>query len=393
MSMLSKEELRTLTTQTKEPCISIFVATCRAGPETRQNPIKLKNLLREAEETLTASGMRAPDAQTLLKPAQELLHDQLFWQYQSDGLAIFCTPSLFRSYRLPLHFEDQVIIAPRLHVKPLLPLFANNGRFYVLALSQNAIRLLECTRDSVQEVELQEVPHSMAEALQYDDPEKEFQFFTGTPRANIPGDGASGGDRPAIFYGTGAAADDRKKDDLLRYFHRVDKGLHEQLFHNEQAPLLLAGVEYLLPIYRQANSYNYILEAGITGNPDLLKAEELHAQAWHVIEPYFQQTQQQVAENVGQDRAQGLVSTDIANIVPAAYHGRVDYLFVATDQHQWGTFDPAAGTVHLEAAPQLTNEDLLDTATIHTFLNSGTIYAVTSTDMPEIAPLVAVFRY
>jgi hypothetical protein len=33
-------------------------------------------------------------------------------------------------------------------------------------------------------------------------------------------------------------------------------------------PLLLAGVDYLLPIYREANTTHIWLDKGITGNPD-----------------------------------------------------------------------------------------------------------------------------
>ena len=42
---------------------------------------------------------------------------------------------LSRIHRLPLAFETLVVVANRFHVKPLLPLFMGNGRFYVLAFS------------------------------------------------------------------------------------------------------------------------------------------------------------------------------------------------------------------------------------------------------------------
>jgi hypothetical protein len=46
-----------------------------------------------------------------------------------------------------------VIVSERFHVKPLLPLLSGDGRFYVLALSQNEIRLLQGTRYSVEQVD------------------------------------------------------------------------------------------------------------------------------------------------------------------------------------------------------------------------------------------------
>ena len=37
---------------------------------------------------------------------------------------------------------------------------------------------------------------------------------------------------------------DERKDELLRYFQHIDRGLHA-LLREETAPLVLAGVEYL----------------------------------------------------------------------------------------------------------------------------------------------------
>ncbi len=68
--------------------VSIFLPTHRAGTETQHDPIRLKNLLRRAEERLVAKGLCAKEAEDLIEPPRELLSDSVFWRYQSDGLAI-----------------------------------------------------------------------------------------------------------------------------------------------------------------------------------------------------------------------------------------------------------------------------------------------------------------
>src|SRR5215207_2909888 len=193
MELLSRAELETLIEEPEGLCVSIFLPTHRAGAQIQQDPIRLKNLLREAEEQLLAKEFRAPEAEELLGPAWELLDDSVFRRHQSDGLAIFLSAGVFRYYRLPLNFEDLVVVADRYYLKPLLPLLAGDGQFYVLALSQNEIRLLRATRHSVSEVELEDVPQSLADTLRYDDQEKQLQFHTGTA-------GGRGG-RAAIFHG------------------------------------------------------------------------------------------------------------------------------------------------------------------------------------------------
>lgn len=386
MSLLSKLELKTLTEKREEWCVSIFMPTQRVGPEIQQDPIRFKNLLVEAEERLLTSGFRNPEAKGLLEPTQRFLQDRLFWQHQSDGLAMFLSPEVYRHYRLPLDFEDLVIVTDRFHIKPLLPLLTGDGRFYVLALSQNEIRLLQGTRYSVGQVDLENVPGSLAEALRWDDPEKRLQWHTGT--------GAKSDGRAAIFHGHGVASADDPKDYILRYFRQIDKGLSEVLA-GERAPLVLAGVDYLHPIYEEANSYPHLMDKGITGNPEELRAEELHEQAWAIVQPRFQKEQRGAATRYRQLAGTGseLASNEIEQIVPAAFHGRVETLFVALGLQRWGTFDPATNDVHLHQQAEPGDEDLLDLAAVQTFLNNGTVYAVEPEGVPAEAALAAVFRY
>jgi hypothetical protein len=369
-------------------CVSIYMPTHRAGRGIQQDPIRLKNLLGEAEDALTLSGLRTPEAQELLEPAEKLLQGSLFWQRQSDGLALFLSPGVFRYYRLPFDFDELVVVTDRFHIKPLLPLLSGDGRFYVLALSQNEVRLLQGTRYSVSEVALEGAPESLAEALRYEDPEKRFQFHTST---RTPG---GKGERPAIFHGHGVASADDPKDYIARYFHRVDEGLRD-LLQGQQAPLVLAGVDYLHPIYKEANSYPCLLDEGIEGNPEELRAEELHERAWGIVHPLLLAAQKEAAAQYRQLVSAGSeqASNDLKEIVRAAYHGRVETLFVAVGLQQWGTFDPATNAVQLHREVKPGDEDLLDFAAVQTLLNSGTVYAADSEKVPDEALLAAVFRY
>lgn len=104
------------------------------------------------------------------------MDDRPFWQHGSDGLAVFLARDLFRSYRLPIRFDELVAVSNRFHTKPLLPLLTGDGRFYVLALSQNDVRLFLCTKYSVSEVNLEGVPRSLEEALRYDEAGRPLQL-------------------------------------------------------------------------------------------------------------------------------------------------------------------------------------------------------------------------
>lgn len=383
MDLLSKEELTTLAEQQTALAVSIFMPTHRLGREVQQNPIRLKNLLAEARQQLVDRGLRSPEADQFLEPAQALVENNSFWQHQQDGLAIFITPDLFRTYRLPLPFEEQVVTNNHFYLKPVLPLLKDEGYFYILALSQNEVRLLRGTPYRVSEIEVEEMPQSLAEALKYDEPEKQLQFHTNTQNQR--------GDRPAQFFGQGGGEDD-KKERLRRYFQQIDKGL-QPLLQKEKVPLVLAGVEYLFPIYQEVNHYEHLLDPGIEGNPKLLSAEDLQARAWTIVQPFFQQAQQAAWERYEQAVNTGLTSQDIKEIVPAAHYGRVDTLFVAEGRQQWGTFDPITQAVRLHQDAEPNSEDLLDTSAIQTLLNGGTVYPLAPERMPDNSYLAALFRY
>jgi hypothetical protein len=318
-----------------------------------------------------------------MEPATNLLGAIPFWKDKRDGLALFIAPGEFRYYQLPTRFEPLVVVAHRFHIKPLL-VFMGGNEFFVLALSQNSVRLFEGSRFGLSSTDdLEGVPRSLADALKYEELIKQLQFRTGL------GVGGARGERAAMFHGQNT---DDAKDRILRYFRQIDQGLRD-LLREEQAPLVLAGVEYLLPIYKEANTYQYLLNEGITGNPEGVSLEELHRQAWALVQPYFQREQQDAAGRYRQLAGTGRTSQDPREIVPAAYHGRVEQLFVAVGRQQWGDYDPGTNRVNLHAEAQPGSFDLLDLSATQTLLHGGAVYAMEPDEVPEKALLAAIFRY
>ncbi len=218
---LSRETLKALIEQRDLASVSLYMPTHRAGSQIQEGPVRLKNLLKQAEKELLDRGMRTRNVQKLLEPAEGLVPDSLFWKYQSDGLALFLSPGSFLFFRLPLDFEELVVVNERFHLKPLLPLLTGDGHFYILALSQNEVRLLEGARHSVDSVELDDMPSSLADVVQLDESGRQLQFHTST------GSPSGAGRRPAIFHGHGETSDN--KDRILRYFRKINEGLREVL--------------------------------------------------------------------------------------------------------------------------------------------------------------------
>jgi len=393
MSALSQEQVRELSEVRERPCLSIYLPTYRAGAETLQNPIRFKNLLRHAEERLVRMGaelgLDRRDLDAFLAPARDLAGDAEFWQHQQEGLALFRSRSLFRALRLPESFDERAVVDERFHLKPLFRLLGAGGHFYILALSRNRVRLLAADRDSVRELELDnKVPRSLTEDLG----EEEVQQ---TDRGNTLGPAARGRAAGLIHHGHGAGDHDIKED-VLRFFNRVDDAL-PTLGLDRNAPLVLAGVEYELPIYREISRWPRVLEQGVTGNPDLLRPEELHQQALAIVEPTFEEELRSAAERYGNLLPKGRASSQVEEVVPAAHDGRIDTLFTARGAHFWGSYDPATREVRAvsdRGAERNGHQDLLDLAAVETLLHGGAVFSVEPAKVPAGGqPLAAIFRY
>ena len=385
-TFLSRLELESLMTPAEGAHVSLFMPTYRVGRETRQNRIRLKNLIRDAEKQLIELGYRVPDAKALLQPAEDLLGPIGTWMDSGDGLAVFLSANIARQYSLPIRLKKKLVVTERFHVKPLLPLFSGDGLFLVLALSQNEVRLLQGTRSIVSQVELENTD-SLVQKLKPDDPEAHLNWYMPSGVPGAPGRNA------AIFHGVGGGTEnDRAR--LLDYFREVDKALRS-ILSMEQAPLVLAGVEYLHALYREVSSYPHIFETGISGNPEQLSVDELHAEAWQMLRPYFQQTRQTAKERYQQLSGQNshLASEDLEKILPAALHGQVEVLFVKVGAQQWGKFDPASLQVHQVEVYQPGDEDLLDRAAVLTLRNGGTVFAVRKGQVPSRSLAAAILRY
>jgi hypothetical protein len=354
----------------------------RAGRETEQDPIRFKNLLRQAEERLLTKDMRAAQVRDLLKAPQRLLQDQAFWRHQSDGLAVFFSEDIFHFFRLPIEFAELAVISDRFHVKPLLPLLTSDGAFHILAISQNQLRLLEGTRHTVDEIDLENVPETLSETFPDGFPGKQLQFHTGTPSGS--------GNRAAVFHGHDISNDIKNR--IRQWFRTIDKQVGG-LLSVAQSPLVLAGVDTLFPLYKEVNTYPHLMDEGVPGNPEGMKPEDLHQMAWAIVEPAFKKEREAGAARYRQLAGTGQTTADVTEAVLAAHHGRIEVLFVAVGVQVWGRFDPGKDRVDVHKSPEPGDEDLLDLSAIQTLLKGGAVFAVSPEEVPDQTLIAAVLRY
>ena len=389
MTLLTKDDLVTLIESGSHSshCVSIYLPTHRQGRAIQQDRLRLRNLIGQAENGLRQRGLNQPAARAILRPARRLLRDSPFWRSRQDGLALFLSEDAFQIHRLPCGMPEFWFVGERFYIKPLLSMLTQEAGFLILALSRESVQLYQATRWSIEEVPVQEALRYIVEIGPAEEAQKQVQFHTGTQ-----GPGGQG-KRPAVFYGQGdRATEDKAK--VLRYYQQID-GRLGSILRQENLPLVLVGVEYLVSIYRQVNSYPHLRPESVSGSPERWIPAEIHTLALQVVEPVFTQARDEANSRFRKLTATGsaLASNDLRSILPAAHHGRVEVLFLASGERQWGNYHPGTGSIELHETQKTDSEELLDLSAVYTLLNDGLVYNLKPGETPALTPAAAILRF
>lgn len=379
MNLLPTSDFATLLEARPGPCVSLYF-TLPAAARTPKGATSLRHLLSQASEQLAAKGLDGTAIESLLKPLKA--YDPSFGSRPEEGVALFQAPGFTRVFHLPLAFPERCMVGDCFFLKPLLPLVASEDRFYVLALSQNEVRLLEATCRTVERPAVKGLPTSLADALGGQKTAQYLQYHTAST--------TRGGGRPAFYHGHGVGDED-VKEELRRYLRKVETAMRKFLA-GRKAPVVLAGAEPLVSLYREISGDANLAGTAISGNPEHLTDEELRDRAWRILEPAFQEQRRRAAERFGDLTGSHQVSNDVTEILPAALHGRVGTLFLACDADLWGRLD-AREKVDVHPAPEAGDEELLNATAVFSLRHGGTVYGMNQNGVPGGAAVAAVFRY
>jgi len=346
MKPFTVAELQQLLARHESPCISIFQPLHRVPAHAREDAIRFKNLLGEAERLL-ATKLSAREVAKLTAPLARLVEDGP-WGDGASGLAVFRSGDGTGHYSVPFELPERVVVADSFHVRPLIRYLQSTGRFFVLALSQNAVTLYEGNERCLKPLPTGNLPGSLSDVLQPDGPARYLSRHSGAS-------GPSGGS----FHG-GGGIEDHKKEDLERYFRAVDDALWDAL-RDEHAPLVLAGVGYYHPLFRAVSRYPHLLSEGLEGHFEHTSRKDLHERAWPIVKAELQRREQAATAEAARLRGRGLSSDDLRTVAQAAVQGRVRRLLLARGKHVWGRLDRDTGDIELHESQQdADDDDVLD---------------------------------
>ncbi|MEO0532062.1 MAG: hypothetical protein AAF266_16030 [Planctomycetota bacterium] len=388
-SHLSAEELAALAQPQDGLCVSLYLPTHRAGKDIRQDPIRLKNRIADAEARLDEFG---DEADALREPLRELRErcdleseeNQEFWRHQEDGLAILLAEGQARTLKLSVETPEETVVAHRYYVRPLIKAVGRDGEYAVVAVSRNGVRFLEGSKRGLSETEIDDLPESLR-AVVGGDEQKGFNLHS------IQNAGRAGGE-DAVPHGH---VDKDEFEALKRYFNEIAEAVDEAL-HVDPRPIVFAGVDELFPYFRDAckGTRLELADEHVAGNPDDASPEQLHEKAWPAAAACHAERAKSLIAQYREQEHGDTATSDLREIVTAAENGRVESLILESNCRAVGSYDPTQRRVQVDEADRGDGIDLVDLAAAKT-LNSGGRVTVLDADQFDFAEsgVAAVLRY
>ncbi|MGO1247130.1 MAG: baeRF11 domain-containing protein [Oceanisphaera sp.] len=368
VDMPSTDEIGDLNLMRSEACISIYLPTSPIGREIKQSRTHLNTLVKQAISQLEKTGFdKRQHIQALQDKFADLLADDEFWEHQANSLAILATPESLHTFRLANKLTDIVEVSDRFHLKPLLRAITFSHSAHILALSENAVRLIELSPDLPPRViEVPNLPSDAAEAT----------------NKLIDKDFKGSGHRPS---------GQSHKAYLTNYARKVNTALRPLLMQSQQ-PLLLAATQPLAALFRSLSS-TAILPNIITGNPEHLSETQLATAARPLLDAHYAGIIANFHQLFDTRTSQNRTTTDISSAARLATFGGIEQLLVDIDGVVNGFVDDETGEVIFDNESDAMNYGIVDEITCRAFRTGAKVMAVRKQDIPGGHDLAVIARY
>jgi hypothetical protein len=377
------EHLKPLLRDYPAPCLSLYQPTYRQFPDSQQNPVRYRNLLKDLKAAVEQKH-RGADSAALFEPFERLAEDAEFWRHPQDGIAVFGAPGFFHVEKVQREVPEIIVVNEHLYVKPLVRVFQSEDTYQILALDRGAIRLYQGNRYVIDEVVMApSVPRTIEQALGPDVP------IQGVARM-APFGAGKGGQGAYAHHGHGSKMDEVQLD-MERFFRIVDRAITEAHSKPSTLPLILAALPEHQAPFREISHNPYLLDEGIHTNADAHTKEWLRDEAWRLMEPRYHARLKQLVDLYGAARARGQATEDLTHALEFATDGRVGTLLVEAERRIPGS---AEGHIpHRTDGDDFGESDLLDDLAERVLKTGGQVIVAPQGSMPTATGLAAVFRY
>jgi len=134
--VLSRSELKSFQTHRDYPSVSILARTHRTAPLNKQDPIRVKNLVKKAVNRLHEE-FKKREVAAVVKNLQQLVKD-VDWEHTLEGLALFASRERSVAVSLPFRVKSRAVVDETFTTRDLVYSFNRASPYRVLVLSQKS---------------------------------------------------------------------------------------------------------------------------------------------------------------------------------------------------------------------------------------------------------------
>jgi len=353
----------------REPgSVTIYVPTSAELNESDQARIEVKSRLREAVAQLEAASTDAAIIDSITNAVDELLTDGDFWHRQSHSLAIFVNRSTLSTFRVGDNLVGLTGVSDRFLITPLLRAATFGHSAFVLALSQNAVRLIDISPALVaSEVLVPGLPRDLKSTVALD--------LTN--------------DRDTLAH---LRMSEDPKVRMKEFSQAIDRALRPVLAQSDR-PVVLAADEPLASIFRSVSSSPRLVEPAIGGNPEERSADELAAMAAPILDVVHTKELATQVTRFEEASSPDLTDSTLEGVAVAATSKAIDTLFVDIDQHIPGYVDELSGVITRSETEDAFDYDVVDEIVRRALLSDARVIAVRAGEVPGAGPVAAILRF
>jgi hypothetical protein len=357
------------------PCVSIYFPTQRAKPPAAENYRRFRDLVSRAQRELDDK-FEARQVKAVLGRLNEIPPEQ-FGPGARDAMAVFASVDHLHVIDLQKAVDDLVVVADSFHVKPLIRTMQFGDRFAVLCFSLKGVRVLEGNQYGLQQVEVKDLPRTIEEA---------------SLRENLQANsGGRGAGAPAPLHPESPA-----EHQLMRVEHfmrLVDQRVWDNYARERHLPIVLVADAQHCADFLSVCKNPYVLDRGITLDPDHVSLDRLRAEAWTLIEPRYQEEIRRLTDQFRVAKSHQKGSDVLPQVAEAVAVGRVGTLLVDADQHIPGMLHRTTGLIEQPDRHDGRTEDVLDDLAEMVLKMDGQVYVLSHDQMPTDHGVAAMYRY
>jgi hypothetical protein len=300
---MTRHDLEELQQIRHYPCLTITLPTHRTFPDNTQDPIRVKNLVGDAEKRLLQEFSKR-DLSPLFKRLEELA-DHIDYKYALDGLVLAVNEDMARQFVLPFRLGERVVVDDTFFTRDLVSAFNRMRRYWLLALSEQSTRLFLAAREDLDEITAGGFPMR--------------QSGPGADEA-LPG---------GVGINTSSYRDDRRR----QFFRSVDRALGA-VMAEDPLPVALAGIERHQSFFHEVSSPGRDVVAKVFGNYDHLTPHDLGRLVWPPVREAFTARRHEVLDELGAAVGQNRSASALEEVWSQASIGRGAVLIVEDTYHQ-----------------------------------------------------------